>query len=415
MRVLHVLAQRPGRTGSGTTLDALVREADLLGHEQAVLVGTPADDAQPGVGGLPPERVTSLRFAPSAAQADAAARLVSDLAFPVAGMSDVMPYPSSVWSTLSQTEIDAYRAAWERKLRTVCEGFDPELVHVHHAWLLAATIKDVAPRLPVVMHGHGTGLVQLAKCPGLAPVVHAGVARNERLCVLHEEHAERYARELAFEPARIRVVGAGYREEIFHARGRCSESGLVLYAGKLSRAKGLPWLLEAWPRVRERHPEARLELAGGGAGDEADLLRRRIEATDGCRALGELTPEALADRMRSAELFVLPSLAEGLPLVLVEAAACGARLVATDLPGTRALAEGLGERLFRVGGAPSLRDAEAADELRVPGFVEAWAEALTKALAPNRDRASRLELEQLSWGAVARRVESVWREVLVPS
>ena len=61
-RVLHVLSQRPSLTGSGITLDALVRHAAAAGWEQRVVVGAPKDDARPAVGGLGAEHVFPLTF-----------------------------------------------------------------------------------------------------------------------------------------------------------------------------------------------------------------------------------------------------------------------------------------------------------------------------------------------------------------
>jgi len=60
--VLHVLSQRPSLTGSGITLDALVRNAEAAGWNQHVIVGVPADDPTPDVGNLPPSRIHPLRF-----------------------------------------------------------------------------------------------------------------------------------------------------------------------------------------------------------------------------------------------------------------------------------------------------------------------------------------------------------------
>jgi len=410
-RVLHLLAQRPSRTGSGTTLDALVRAGQGHGLEQAALVGTPADDPRPAVGRLPPERVHSLTFAGEAGSAQRC-----DVPFPVPGMSDVMPYRSSVWSELTAAELELYRAAWRARIASVVAAFAPDLIHVHHTWLVAALIKDVAPSVPVVMHGHGTGLVQLARCPHLAGEVRAGCARNERLCVLHDEHALRYGAELAYDPERIRVVGAGFREDLFHARDRRAETDTLLYAGKLSRAKGVPLLLDAFAALRERRPDARLLLAGGGNGPEADAIRGCIAQADGCTALGALSPAELGDRMRAAATFVLPSLAEGLPLVLVEAAASGCRLVASDLAGTRALERALGDRLELVPGAPSLAgaDEEPPEEKLGEAFVRSLHEALARALEAG-ETTDRAPLEAFRWSSVLGRVEAVWRELWAPS
>ena len=94
-KVLHILSQRPGRTGSGITLDALVRQAGAADWTQRALVGVPAGEVRPEVGGLDPELVARVTFG----------RDDADLPFPVPGMSDVMPYPSSVWSTLSDRQL----------------------------------------------------------------------------------------------------------------------------------------------------------------------------------------------------------------------------------------------------------------------------------------------------------------------
>ena len=76
-----------------------------------------------------------------------------------------------------------------------------------------------------------------------------------------------------------------------------------------------------------------LRVAGSGAGEEAELLRCRM-ADSGAwvEHCGALTQRALADLMRQSAVLVLPSFYEGLPLVLVEALACGCRLICTSLP-----------------------------------------------------------------------------------
>ncbi len=54
--IFHVLSQRPSLTGSGITLDALVRHADVAGWDQHAVVGMPAEDPHPEVERLPPDR-----------------------------------------------------------------------------------------------------------------------------------------------------------------------------------------------------------------------------------------------------------------------------------------------------------------------------------------------------------------------
>lgn len=408
-KVLHLLSQRPAWTGSGVTLEALVRHAAQRGWEQRVVVGLPAGEPAPEVGGLEAAQVLPLTFAPDAAGPAGA------LDFRVPGMSDVMPYPSARFSALDAAQLERYRVAWRAHLAGVLERFRPDVIHAHHAWLMSALARELAPRTPLVIHGHGTDLRQLELCPHLAGEVVRGCARAERFAVLHEDHAERYARAFGLPPGRCAVVGAGFREDLFHARGRSAGPGATLvYAGKLSDAKGLPWLLDALERLREARPDVRLHVAGAGAGPESEALRARMDAlAPHVVAHGQLPQAELAPLLRRATAFVLPSLHEGLPLVLVEARACGCRLVATALPGVVAgLAGPLGEALELVD-PPRRVEVDRPDPRDLPAFSAALAGALERALRRGpAGPAPAGELEAFTWSAVARRVEALWLELL---
>ena len=114
--------------------------------------------------------------------------------------------------------------------------------------------------------------------------------------------------------------------------------------------------------------------------------------------------------MREVAVFVLPSFYEGLPLVCVEAAACGCRVVATELHGVMQLAGALGPWLETLP-LPRLAsiDVPVSDDL--PAFVEALRCALSHALKSPRPETSPA-LPEWTWGAVFSRVEDVWAELL---
>ena len=223
---LHVLSQRPSFTGSGITLDALTRHGAAAGWDQHVVVGTPADDGHPDVGGLAPERIHALRFAAGTRATGA------DVPFAVPGMSDGMPYESTRFSNMTAEQLTEYEAAWTRHLEQLLAQARPDVIHAHHAWILGALLKTVAPDIPVVLHGHGTGLRQMELSPRLRGRVREGCRRADRLVVLHKLHAAEYGKALGIESDRIHVVGAGFREDLFHRKGRSATPGAtLLYAG----------------------------------------------------------------------------------------------------------------------------------------------------------------------------------------
>jgi len=402
--VLHVLSQRPSLTGSGVTLDALVRRAHEAGWEQRVVCALPAGEAIGPVGGLSSERIHPLVFGQG------------ELDFAVPGMSDVMPYESTVFSCMAPEQLERYRRAWLDHLRGIAARYRPDLIHVHHLWIVAALVKDAAPGVPVVDHCHATGLRQMELCAHLADEVRSGCARNDRFAVLTRSQAASLAETLGVGPARIRVVGAGYREDLFHAEGIAPDRGERLaYAGKYSAAKGLPELLAAFERLRRERPALELHVAGSGAGAEAEALRARMAAMAGVVLHGQLDQADLAGLLRACAVFVLPSFYEGLSLVLVEAAACGCTLVAPDLPWLRAgVGAELDEIIERVA-PPPMDGVDRPAPAGLPAFTRRMEAACDRALARSAEaRPADLggRLSAFTWAAVFERVERVWRELI---
>ena len=95
-RVLHLFSQRASFTGSGVTLDALVRHAVKSGWDQYVVVGVPKDSSKPTVENLARDKISPLVFG------------TINLPFSVPGMSDVMPYASTIFSKMTDSQVDVY-------------------------------------------------------------------------------------------------------------------------------------------------------------------------------------------------------------------------------------------------------------------------------------------------------------------
>ncbi len=131
-------------------------------------------------------------------------------------------------------------------------------------------------------------------------------------------------------------------------------SHLVLAVGRLVHEKDLGTLLEAFALVHAREPRARLVILGEGPErTRLEAQRRRLGLEASVRLPGfAANPYAWMSR---ASVFVLSSLYEGLPTVLIEALACGAHVVATDCPsGPREILAG-----GRLGALVPVRDARA--------------------------------------------------------
>jgi teichuronic acid biosynthesis glycosyltransferase TuaC len=109
---------------------------------------------------------------------------------------------------------------------------------------------------------------------------------------------------------------------------------IALYAGYLTKRKGVYELLEAIYRVQKKCPDILLVMCG--AGPEETALRKLLHdkgMEHTVRMAGEVEPERMNKWMQASDLFVLASHTEGMPNVVMEAMACGLPIVATAVGG----------------------------------------------------------------------------------
>jgi phosphatidyl-myo-inositol alpha-mannosyltransferase len=112
----------------------------------------------------------------------------------------------------------------------------------------------------------------------------------------------------------------------------------VLFVGRLEKRKGLRFLLRAWPSVLERHPRARLVVVGKGRpleGYRRFAARQGWSPTDVVFA-GYVATEDLPRYYQRCDVFCAPNTGqESFGIVLLEAMAAGAPIVASNIPGYR--------------------------------------------------------------------------------
>jgi glycosyltransferase involved in cell wall biosynthesis len=407
MKILHLLSQRPDSTGSGVYVQAIMAQASRRGHTNALVAGIPRDYCFPDpVQDLCADQVLPLCFE-------------KELDFPVAGMSDVMPYDSIRFCDLEEDQITRYEACFSRVVEQAVKQWSPDVIHANHLWLLTALAGRMVPDIPVVASCHGSDLRQFRQCGHLRERVVSGCSRLAGVFALTREQKTTIAELYGLESGRITVTGAGYDETLFTPRSKSlSLSPLhLVFAGKLSRAKGVPWLVRA---CRMLEGDFVLHLAGSGSGREEREIREMASGLEDKVVMhGSLTQVALADLLRRSHIFVLPSFFEGLPLVLLEALASGCSLVATGLPGVDELFGNLNPGI--VGRVPLPRMCSV--DIPHPDDEDDYARSLAGALREQMDRIRsgfdvRSEpvvkelLARFTWSGVYERIDAVYQRLV---
>lgn len=228
-----------------------------------------------------------------------------------------------------------------RRLAAIVERYRPDALHLHasKAGLAGRLRTRFGRRLPTLFQPHGWSWLAVdgrlrtasvaweraaARWTDLFVCVGAAEAEAGR-----EQHvAGRYTVvRNGVDRSRYTVAGPAERAAARHRLGLDPDAPLAVCVGRVTRQKGQDVLLAAWPRVTAAFPEAQLALVGDGDLREG-LAASAPDAVTFAGAAADVRPWLAA-----ADVVVLPSRWEGLPLTVLEAFACGRAVVASRVPG----------------------------------------------------------------------------------
>ncbi len=127
----------------------------------------------------------------------------------------------------------------------------------------------------------------------------------------------------------------GFSKEIVHDKLKIPiEEKVILFVGELKKVKGLEYLIEAFKKINQRFVNSKLLLVGGGLEKEnLENIVKKNNLQNKIIFVGRIANQEVCEYMIGSDVFVLPSLSEGFPLVILEAMASGLPIVATKVRG----------------------------------------------------------------------------------
>ncbi len=341
IKVLRIICQRPYFTGSGVNLIHLTKQTQNEGIDQFVIYGQPVGDDNPFNEVIDLEKTLSVTFKSELTH------LTPDIPFPVAGMSDQMPYQSTKFSEFNELMLEQYLEAFAKKIHSAVDLFEPTIIHSHHLWLVSALNRVLNPNIPIISTCHNTALRQMILAPQLKEFILKPIKDIDFIAVNNEEQSIRVKKLYNFPENRklnrkFFTIGQGINTNIFYPpdknnRSKSKSAINLIFVGKLSNSKGVPQLLEAFKNVcNETDYYLHLFIVGSGDGPEKEnILKMGENFTENISFLGHLNQDELSEKFRDCDLFILPSFYDGFPKVLLESLACGCKAIITDLPGVK--------------------------------------------------------------------------------
>jgi teichuronic acid biosynthesis glycosyltransferase TuaC len=282
--------------------------------------------------------------------------------------------------------------------------FKPDLILSYYVYPEGYAAISAGKRLgvPVILGAIGSDINRIPD--SISAFLTRKALREASFVLAVSEDLRDQAIRLGASAERTRAVRNGCDTSVFRlsdraaaraALGLDADSEVVVFVGWIAPTKGLREQVEAMKRLRDSHPRLNLYCIGEGA-FQAELEARAIDAgiADRIRFLGRRSSPEVASWLAAANVFSLPSYAEGCPNVVIEALACGRAVVATN-----------------VGGIPELVNSESGI-LVEPRDSEALAQALSEALSRRWDEARISQRSQRGWDQVAEETREICMECL---
>ncbi|MEP7100165.1 MAG: glycosyltransferase family 4 protein [Burkholderiales bacterium] len=137
-------------------------------------------------------------------------------------------------------------------------------------------------------------------------------------------------------PEKVKILSYGVDLDRFHPSGAPRDDGFdLLFVGGFNLRKGVPYLLSAFQALQ--HSRKTLTIAGVPERAAVDRMRELCLLTDDVKLLGHVPQPELKALMSRSHALVLPSLEEGLAMVMAQALACGCPVVASRNTGAEDL------------------------------------------------------------------------------
>ena len=398
MRILHVLAQLPIKTGSGVYFTNVIDGLKEFNVEQAAIYATTPE--------------YNFNFVDEKFEVEFQGK---DISFPIVGMSDIMPYDNTLYKNMTDEMIESWQKAFREKLIQARETFKPDVVITHHLWILSSMVCDIFENVKVLGVCHNTDIRQAEKNPAMKDKYVKSLGKLDKILALSSGVIDGIANIYNYPVGKIVNIGAGYNEKIFYPVEKYEkyDNVKILYAGKFDESKGFYELIKAFRLLEKKDTKVELELIGNLKEEDRPRVESLVGDSKRIRIYNAVDQVHLGEIMRHKDIFILPSYFEGLGLIAVEALGSGLRVVATEIEG---LIEFLGEKInnseiIEYVKMPTIYDTDKAVEEEKPAFIERLVETLEVMIERTREEREipaylLEEIEQHSW---KKKIETIYK------
>ena len=240
----------------------------------------------------------------------------------------------ATWRKYPLVRLQLFPLLFVHTLTTARHARRCDLIHAEWSFSAAAAVLSRwLHRSPILATLQGSDIFQATRHPVGSHLTRHVLQHCDRITALSRALQQATAA-VGVPVERIKIVPNGVDTNRFLPPRDGEREKLILYVGSFIERKGLRYLLDAMPEILRGFPDFRLVLIGEGPQEIA--LRQQAEElgiAERTVFIGFQPQDEIKRWMQKAKALVLPSLEEGMGVVLLEALACGTPLVASQIDG----------------------------------------------------------------------------------
>ena len=257
---------------------------------------------------------------------------------------------------LNKQERKEFTEAFRKKIDKIINEFKPDLIHVHHGWIIASIVSEY--NIPYMITLHGTEYYAFDNFQEYREEALKGLKGAKIIMALTKKEKDAALEAYALQDKDIEIVKSGTDTDVFipveldkskllkKYKIPVSERPVVFFGGRMTPQKGIDTLIRAAKIYNKSDINPITILAGDGSLREAhEELAKKLDIKD-IYFIGNQTHRQMVDLFNLGDIAVLPSNFEPFGLVAVEALACGTPVIAGNIGGFKTIVnERVGDKI----------------------------------------------------------------------
>ncbi len=324
-------------SGSGTYTKNLSVSLAQRGHEVSIILPENTEEYEdvPGV------RLIPVYFTPE--DGSPAPKGALPFNFPC---FTTHPRSTLTFGEMTDEQLNAYLEAFRAAISDEIHKNRPDIIHGQHVWMLPSLASGHG--IPLVLTAHGTDLIGYDRWPKLRHYAKAAMDSSSAVISISKDNFSLLEERFPGSASKTVMMRNGYDPQVFFpADLKIGEvlqkyslpqedyinKKIIIYAGKLTYAKGVDVLLRAVKLYEDEAPDTLTLIVGDGEEMQslqdlaADLELKSV------RFLGNVDQASLCSLYNVSHIDMVPSRKEAFGLVALEAMACGIPVIASDQGG----------------------------------------------------------------------------------